>query len=88
MWEINAYENIYQTHSEQILNRIMEDYNYSKKTYSEFTKDEIALFSKGKKLKKEKKWRCRLVRSGYENFNLATRVQIPASSPLRRYHGF
>lgn len=53
--QAKAYENIYKTHSEEILRRIMEDYKFSKEVISSFTKDEIELFSKGKGLKKLEK---------------------------------
>lgn len=53
--QIKAYENIYKTHSEEILRRIMKDYEFSKEIISSFTEDEIELFSKGKGLKKAEK---------------------------------
>ncbi len=53
--QVKAYEDIYKTHSEEILARIMKDYNFSKEVISSFTEDEIELFSKGKGLKKAEK---------------------------------
>ncbi len=53
--QAKAYENIYKTHSKEILERIMKDYNFSKDIISSFTEDEIKLFSKGKALKKTEK---------------------------------
>ena len=54
--QARAYENIYKTHSEEVLRRIMEDYKFSKEIILSFTKDEIKLFSKGKGLKKSEKF--------------------------------
>lgn len=53
--QARAYEDIYNTHSEEILRRIMKDYEFSKEVISSLTEDEIKLLKKGKGLKKEEK---------------------------------
>ena len=53
--QVKAYEDIYKTHSDEILRRIMKDYEFSKEIISSFTEDEFAFFSKGKGLKKAEK---------------------------------
>ncbi len=50
-----AYENIYETHGEEIKNRILQDYSYSKKTMAEFSDDELVSFGKLYKMKEKQR---------------------------------